>query len=811
MFKLLRYFSLTSAIVITVVTVVLVWFQRQGAVAELIASSETHNASLARSFANTVWPDFAEYVTAVDEDGDSLRQRPETQRLHDVLIELTDGLPVLKIKIYNLEGLTVYSSQASQMGEDKSGNPGFLMARDEARPASKLSFRDSFSAFSGAVENRDLVESYVAVHNADGALEGVLEIYTDVTPLMARLNRSTSVHAAIFLLIFSILYGVLLVIVRRADGILHKQYLELEENEKNIQTKNAALEIEIDERQQVEAALRIAKEAAEAANRTKSEFLAMVSHEVRTPMNGVLGMSGLLLDSELTETQREYVQTIQESGECLMTIINDILDFSKAEAGKIKLEEMEFELAPLIDNAVELLGPEAAGKGIDLAAYLAPGIPRGARGDEGRIRQVLLNLIGNAVKFTDSGGVTLEVTAEGDQLTEGAVVLRFEITDTGIGIPGEAREKIFGAFTQADSSTTRSYGGTGLGLAISQKLVALMNGEIGVDSEPGHGSKFWFAIPLKHSGDRVVDWTQDLSESTRGHRVLVLDDGHMVRRVIEKQLAALGMEVTCAADMEEGLSILREAKQAANPFHMAIAEYAMLGTDGETLARRMRDETADEATVLVLASSSGQVDPDTEARGLGFDAALPKPVRPGLLMRLLSRTLVAQIAGETKRAQRYPGLSVAAGTGSRILVAEDNLANQKVVMAFLAGCGLSIDTVANGREVVEALRNRPYDLVLMDVGMPELDGQEATRQIRKLPGRVCDVPIIAVTAHVMETDQEACRAAGMNDFIMKPIDRATLIDKINFWLGRSEFGEAAVSKPNKGARSPKKRRASRGR
>lgn len=807
MFKLLRYFSLASALVITVVTAVLVLFHRQGAVSELIASSETHNASLARSFANTIWPEFAEYVTSVDEDGDGLRQRPETQRLHEVLSALTDGLPVLKIKIYNLQGLTVYSSQASQMGEDKSGNPGFLMARDDSRPASKLSFRDSFSAFSGAVENRDLVESYVAVHNADGTVVGVLEIYTDVTPLMARLDRNTSINAAIFLVIFAVLYGVLLVIVRRADGILNKQYLELEENEKNIQAKNAALKTEIGERQQVEAALRIAKEAAEAANRTKSEFLATVSHEVRTPMNGVLGMASLLLEADLPETQREYAETIQESGECLMTIINDILDFSKAEAGKIKLEEADFELTPLVDTVVELLGPEAGGKGITLAAYMAPDIPRSLRGDEGRIRQILLNLIGNAVKFTNSGGVTLEVTKEDERPSADDVVLRFMVTDTGVGIPAEAKEKIFGAFTQADSSTTRCYGGTGLGLAISQKLVALMNGQIGVESEPGCGSQFWFTVRIKQSDGPAVLWPQHLAESNRGRGVLVLDGTEMVRRIFEKQLAALGMDATCVADVELGLSALRAAKQTKSSFDMVIVDHTMLSTGGETLARRIRDVSPGGAMKLVLASSSGQIDPGSEARELGFDASLPKPLRPGQLLKCLNRVLEAKVAGDSEPAKRYPNRLANAGAVFRILVAEDNRANQKVVNAYLHNSRYSIDTVANGREVVEALQDQSYDLVLMDIGMPEMDGHEATRQVRRLPGSVADVPIIAVTAHVMESDKEACEAAGMDDFVIKPIDKTDLIDKIEFWLGRSTSDEATQGKPDESAKAPAKRRA----
>jgi signal transduction histidine kinase/CheY-like chemotaxis protein len=807
MFKLLRYFSLTSALAITAVTVVMVVFYHQSAVSELVASAETHNVSLARSIANTVWPDFAEYVSSVDEDGDNLRQRPETRQLHESLRDLTDGLPVLKVKIYNLQGLTVYSSQTSQMGEDKSGNPGFRTAMDEAKPASKLSFRDSFSAFSGAVENRDLVESYVPIQREDGTVEGVLELYTDVTPLMARLDRNTTNYTALILLICAALYGVLFVLVRRADGILKNQYLELQQNEQNIQAKNTSLEHEIAERQQVEAALRTAKEVAETANRTKSEFLAMVSHEVRTPMNGVLGMAGLLLDSELAQEQREYAQTIQESGESLMTIINDILDFSKAEAGKIELEETEFDLVPLVDNVVELLGSEASGKGIDLAAYLAPDVPKDLRGDDGRIRQILLNLIGNAVKFTSSGGVSLEVTVAGEPSTAAGVVLRFEINDTGIGIPAEARQKIFGSFTQADSSTTRSYGGTGLGLAISEKLVALMGGEIGVESEVGRGSQFWFTAPLKRKGGSVGTWAHDLAGSLRGRRVLVVDDDSINRRVFEKQLGALGMEVTSVAHAGAGLSVLRTAAQAGAPFDIAIVDHMMPDTDGEALAGQIRGEAAFDVKALILSSSSGQVDTDLKAQELGFDAALPKPLRPGLLLKCLNRVFEATAAHGGESVKRAPNTRAEAGTVFRILLAEDNLANQKVVTAMLKSSGFRIDTVANGLEAVEALRNRPYDLVLMDMGMPEMDGTGATRQVRSLSGSVSEIPIIAVTAHAMESDQKACLAAGMNDFITKPIDKAKLLEKIEFWLGLTPTAEVEHEGRDESTKVPARRSA----
>ncbi len=797
MFQLLRYFSLTSAIVIAVVIVVMVLFYRQAAVSDLVASAESHNVSLARSFANTIWPDIAEYVTTVDEDGDGLRRRPETRILDRTLRTLTDGLPVLKIKIYNLDGLTVYSSEAGQMGEDKSGNPGFLIARDASTPASKLSTRDSFSAFSGAVEDRDLVETYVAVHGADGSVEGILEIYTDVTPLKERLDSNTAIYVALYLLIFTVLYGALFVIVRRADGILKRQYVELEENEKNIQAKNAALETEIAEREQAEADLRTAKDAAEAANRAKSEFLAIVSHEVRTPMNGVLGMAGMLLDSDLDEEQWDHARTIKKSGEGLMTIIDDILDFSKAEAGKLTLEELDFGLVPLVDNVLDLLGPAASDKGIDLAGTLAPGIPKDLRGDDGRIRQVLLNLLGNAVKFTKTGGVTLDVTAEGEPSVASGVVLRFVVTDTGDGIPADALEKIFGAFTQADASTTRRFGGTGLGLAISEKLVTLMGGQIGVESELGQGSRFWFTVPLRNSSRLAGDWTNDLSESLRGKRVLVIDRAEIVRRTLEAQLTALELDVTCAADAETGLACLRQAAQSDAAFDVVILDDMTTPSNGKALATCIREGAESGSASLILSSSSGRIDTDSTVQKRGFDAALPRPLRPGAVLRCLNGLLDAKPIAEIKAAKAPAKRGVDPGKVFRILLAEDNSANRKVVIALLSSCGFRIDTVANGVEAVEAMQNRPYDLVLMDIEMPEMDGPGAARRIRRLPGRIGAVPIIAITAHVMKEDREACMAAGMNDFIAKPIDRPELVEKIEYWLDRTNSGQADTKKRRK--------------
>jgi PAS domain S-box-containing protein len=561
--------------------------------------------------------------------------------------------------------------------------------------------------------------------------------------------------------------------VRRKDGT----YLWVESsrtramNPETGEAENISIVRDVTDRVRNEEELRLAKERADEGSRSKSEFLARMSHEIRTPMNGILGMNALLLNTPLNDRQRDYVQMVSESATALLGIINDILDVSKLEAGKVELESVDFDLVDAVESAVMLLAPKAREKALELGIFIEPALRGACRGDPSRLRQIILNLVSNALKFTEQGSVVIRVAAIE------AGLLRFSVTDTGIGMPAEAHGKLFQKFEQADSTVTRRFGGTGLGLAICRQLVEMMGGTIGFSSTEGAGSSFWFELPLTVTQADPSAATE-LPARLRHARALVVAESPVVTEILSRQLHALGIAVTAARDGLAALSELERAWRGGTPYLIAIIDQGIAGSSSAALANRMRTMSGFATTKLILVAwpemaGSGMI-PD------GAHALIEKPMRQAALRDCIAKLFAVEAAAVIPLATAEPDdSSFVEDTGLKILLAEDNKINQRLAVAILEHAGHRVAIANNGKEAVEAVRQGDYDLVLMDSQMPVLDGLEATKQIRELPLPKCNLPIIALTANAMAGASAQYLAAGMNDYVSKPIDASELRGKLD--------------------------------